>query len=41
MAVDSVATEAKTRDFLRGRFEACYPFHTLGSYGISGASKNQ
>jgi predicted AAA+ superfamily ATPase len=27
MAVDSTATEAKARDFLRGRFEACYPFH--------------
>jgi predicted AAA+ superfamily ATPase len=27
MAVDSAATEAKARDFLRGRFEACYPFH--------------
>jgi hypothetical protein len=26
-AVDSVATEAKARDFLKGRFEACYPFH--------------
>jgi hypothetical protein len=27
VAVDSTATEAKARDFLRGRFEACYPFH--------------
>ena len=27
MAVDSAATEAKALDFLRGRFEACYPFH--------------
>jgi len=27
MVVDSTATEAKARDFLRGRFEACYPFH--------------
>lgn len=27
MAVDTTATEAKARDFLRGRFEACYPFH--------------
>ncbi len=26
-AVDSSATEAKARDYLRGRFEACYPFH--------------
>ena len=26
-AVDTVATEAKARDFLRSRFEACYPFH--------------
>ncbi len=26
-AVDSAATEAKARDYLRGRFEACYPFH--------------
>ena len=26
-AVDSAATEAKAREFLRGRFEACYPFH--------------
>ena len=27
MAVDSTATEAKAREHLRGRFEACYPFH--------------
>lgn len=26
-AVDSAATEAKARDFLRGRFGASYPFH--------------
>ena len=26
-AVDSAATEAKAREFLRGRFESCYPFH--------------
>jgi Protein of unknown function (DUF499) len=26
-AVDSAATEAKAREFLRQRFEACYPFH--------------
>lgn len=26
-AVDSAATEAKARDFLRMRFEACFPFH--------------
>jgi len=26
-AVDSAATEAKARDFLQRRFEACYPFH--------------
>jgi len=26
-AVDTAVTEAKARDFLRGRFEACYPFH--------------
>ena len=26
-AVDSAATEAKARDYLRSRFEACYPFH--------------
>ena len=26
-AVDSAATEAKSRDYLRSRFEACYPFH--------------
>ena len=26
-AVDSALTEAKAREFLRGRFEACYPFH--------------
>jgi len=26
-AVDSAATEAKAREFLRRRFEACYPFH--------------
>ncbi len=27
LAVDSASTEAKAKDFLRGRFEACYPFH--------------
>lgn len=27
MAVNSASTEAKAREFLRGRFEACYPFH--------------
>jgi hypothetical protein len=26
-AVDTAATEAKAREFLQGRFEACYPFH--------------
>lgn len=26
-AVDTAATEAKARDFLQRRFEACYPFH--------------
>jgi hypothetical protein len=26
-AVDTAATEAKARDFLRTRFEQCYPFH--------------
>jgi hypothetical protein len=26
-AVDTVATEAKAREFLRSRFESCYPFH--------------
>jgi hypothetical protein len=26
-AVDSAATEAKAREFLQNRFEACYPFH--------------
>lgn len=26
-AVDSAATEAKSREFLRRRFEVCYPFH--------------
>jgi hypothetical protein len=26
-AVDSSATEQKAREYLRGRFEACYPFH--------------
>jgi Protein of unknown function (DUF499) len=26
-AVDSSATEAKARDYLRNRFEVCYPFH--------------
>ena len=25
--VDSASTEAKAREYLRGRFEACYPFH--------------
>ena len=27
MAVDSATTEAKAREFLRSRFDACYPFH--------------
>ncbi|HUW34444.1 MAG TPA: DUF499 domain-containing protein [Planctomycetota bacterium] len=27
MAVDSAASEARAREYLRGRFEACYPFH--------------
>ncbi len=27
MAVDTTATEAGAREFLRERFEACYPFH--------------
>ena len=27
LTVDSAATEAKAREFLRSRFEACYPFH--------------
>ncbi len=26
-AVDTATTEAKAREFLSGRFEACYPFH--------------
>jgi len=26
-AVDTASTESKAREFLRGRFEACYPFH--------------
>jgi hypothetical protein len=26
-AVDTVTTEAKAREYLRSRFEACYPFH--------------
>lgn len=26
-AVDSATTEAKAREYLRGRFEVCYPFH--------------
>lgn len=26
-AVDTAATDAKAKDFLRQRFEACYPFH--------------
>ena len=26
-AVDAATTEAKAREFLRSRFEACYPFH--------------
>lgn len=26
-AVDSATTETKAREYLRGRFEACYPFH--------------
>ena len=26
-AVDSVATEAKAKEYLRNRFETCYPFH--------------
>ena len=27
-AVDTATTETKAREFLRGRFEACYPFHS-------------
>ena len=27
MAVDSATTEVKAREFLRSRFESCYPFH--------------
>ncbi len=27
LAVDTATTETKAREFLRGRFEACYPFH--------------
>ncbi|MXX86607.1 MAG: ATP-binding protein [Acidobacteria bacterium] len=27
LAVDTATTEARSREFLRGRFEACYPFH--------------
>lgn len=27
LAVDTATTEAKAKAFLRGRFEACYPFH--------------
>ncbi len=27
LAVDTATTEAKAREFLRDRFEACYPFH--------------
>ena len=27
LAVDSARTERKAKEFLRGRFEACYPFH--------------
>ena len=27
LAVDTATTESKARDFLRSRFEACYPFH--------------
>lgn len=27
IAVDTATTETKAREYLRGRFEACYPFH--------------
>ena len=27
LAVDTARTETRAREFLRGRFEACYPFH--------------
>ena len=27
LAVDTATTETKAKEFLRGRFEACYPFH--------------
>ena len=27
LAVDTTETETKAREFLKGRFEACYPFH--------------
>ena len=34
LAVDTATTESKARDFLRSRFEACYPFHpaTLSAF---------
>ena len=43
MAVDTATTEAKARDFLRGRFEACYPFHpsTLSVFQRKWSALNQ
>ena len=29
LAVDSATTGAKARECLRGRFDACYPFHPI------------
>jgi hypothetical protein len=42
-AVDTASTEARAREFLRGRFEACYPFHpaTLTVFQRKWQSLNQ
>ena len=43
MAVDTATTEAKAREFLRRRFEACYPFHpsTLSVFQRKWGALNQ
>ena len=35
LAVDTATTESKAREFLRSRFEACYPFHSRDPLRLS------
>jgi predicted AAA+ superfamily ATPase len=39
-AVGSAATEQKAREYLRGRFEACYPFHLRALFAFFCRTKN-